>query len=116
MTYGKSITLSRAATYQRNRNFVSLRAERSGFGPVANGVIIVLILCLLGLVYLTQVTKTNALGYKVSELSSQQQSLKEEHDSLELESVRLQNLERIKNSQVAQNLQPTQPTAYVTQQ
>lgn len=115
MTYGKSITLSRAASYQRNRNVVSLRAEKTGFGPVANGVIIVLILCLLGLVYLTQVTKTNALGYKVSELSSQQENLKDEHASLELEAVRLQNLERIKNSQVAQGLQQAQPTAFAAQ-
>ena len=115
MTYGKSITLSRAAPYQRNRNVVSLKSNRTGFGPVANSVIIVLILCLLGLVYLTQVTKTNALGYKVSELSSQQEQLSEEHASLELDSVRLQNLECIKNSQVAQNLQQAQPTAYVTQ-
>jgi hypothetical protein len=115
MTYGKSVTLSRAASYQRNRNVVSLQANRTGFGPVANGVIIVLILCLLGLVYLTQVTKTNALGYKVNELSTQQEQLSEEHASLELESVRLQNLERIKNSEVAKNLQQAQPTAYVTQ-
>lgn len=115
MTYGKSVTLSRAASYQRNRNVVSLQANRSGFGPVANGVIIVLILCLLGLVYLTQVTKTNALGYKVNELSSQKEELSDEYASLELESVRLQNLERIKNSQVAQSLQQAQPTAYVTE-
>lgn len=114
MTYGKSITLSRTASYQRNRNVVSLSAGKTGFGPVANGVVIVLILCLLGLVYLTQVTKTNALGYTVSELSTQQQQLDEEYASLELDSVRLQNLERIKNSNVAQSLQPTQPTAFVT--
>jgi hypothetical protein len=115
MTYGKSVTLSRAASYQRNRNVVSLQASKTGLGPVTNAVVIVLILCLLGLVYLTQVTKTNALGYKVSELTTQSQELSEEYASLELESVRLQNLERIKNSNVAQGLNDTQPTAYVTE-
>ena len=112
MTYGKSITLSRAATYQRNRNVVGFQSSRKGFGPVANIVMVILILCLLGLVYLTQITKTNALGYKLNELSTKQTQLTEEHAGLELEAVRLQNLERIKNSNVAQSLQTTQPTAY----
>lgn len=114
MTYGKSVTVSRTAAYQRNRNVVSLQPSRKGFGPVANIVVIVLILCLLGLVYLTQVTKTNALGYKVSELQTQQDQLAEEHDSLELEAVRLQNLERIKNSSVAKSMPDAQPSAFVT--
>jgi cell division protein FtsL len=115
MTYGKSVTLSRAASYQRNRNVVSLQASKTGLGPITNIVVIVLILCLLGLVYLTQVTKTNALGYKVSELTTQQENLNEEYASLELEAVRLQNLDRIKNSDVAKSLNDTQPTAYVTE-
>ena len=114
MTYGKSVTVSRAAAYQRNRNVVSIQPSRKGFGPVANVVVIVLILCLLGLVYLTQITKTNALGYKVSELQTQQDRLSEEHDGLELDAVRLQNLERIKSSTVAKNMTETQPTALVT--
>jgi cell division protein FtsL len=115
MTYGKSVTISRNVAYQRNRNTVSLRAERTGFGPVANIVVIVLILCLLGLVYLTQVTKTNSLGYELSSVQTESQELTEEYASLELEAVRLQNLERIKNSNVAQGLQEVSPTAYVTE-
>lgn len=112
MTYGKSITLSRAASYQRNRNVVGFQSSKKGFGPVSNIIILVLIMCLLGLVYLTQITKTNALGYTVNDLSTKQSQLKEEYASLELESVRLQNLERIKNSDVAKSLETTQPTAY----
>lgn len=82
---------------------------------MANIVVIVLILCLLGLVYLTQVTKTNALGYKVNDLTSQQAELKKEEASLELEAVRLKNIERIKNSTVAQQMPTTQPTALASQ-
>lgn len=115
MTYGKTVTLSRATSYQRNRNVVSLARSKSGLGPITNMVVIILILCLLGLVYLTQVTKTNALGYRVSELTTQQEQLNDEYASLQLESVRLQNLERIKNSEVANNMVNSQPTAYVTQ-
>lgn len=114
MTYGKSVTLSRAATYQKNRNFVGLQQGKKGLGPIANIVAIVMILCLLGLVYLTQITKTNALGYKVNDLSSKQEQLGQEYASLELESVRLQNLDRIKNSDVAKAMPDTKPTAFVT--
>lgn len=113
MTYGKSVTLSRSASYQRNRNVVSLKSSKSSIGPIANLVFIVLILCLLGLVYLTQITKTNSLGYEVSELTTQQQQLNEEYSSLELEAIRLQNLDRIKNSDVAKSLNEASPTAYI---
>ena len=115
MTYGKSAALSRAASYQRNRNVVSLQASKKGLGPIANIVVIILIVCMLGLIYLTQVTKTNALGYQVSELSTKQDDLKDEYASLELESVKLQNLDRIKSSTVAKSMTDTQPTAYVTE-
>ena len=115
MTYGKTATLSRASSYQRGRNVVSIQSSRKGFGPIANIAVIVLILCLLGLVYLTQVTKTNALGYKVSELKNTQLELKEEQESLELEAVRLQNIDRVKNSDVAKGMQNAKPTALATQ-
>jgi hypothetical protein len=64
--------------------------------------------------YLTQVTKTNALGYKVSDLTSQQTQLKEDYSSLEVESVRLQSLNRVQNSTVAQSMTTTKPTAVAT--
>jgi cell division protein FtsL len=114
MTYGKTLTISRNTAYQRNRNTVSFIQERTGLGPVANMVVIILILCLLGLVYLTQVTKTNSLGYQLSAVKEQSQKLSDEHESLQLEAVRLQNLDRIKNSNVAQGLQEVQPSSYVT--
>ena len=72
MTYGKNVSLSRSSAYQRNRNVVSIRTTKPSIGPVTNIIVLILVACLLGLVYLTQVTKTNALGYKVSELSNKQ--------------------------------------------
>lgn len=106
--------MSRQAAFQRNRNVVSISASRAGLGPVSNAIVLIVVMCLLGLVYLTQVTKTNALGYQVNELSVRQEELKEEYASLEVESVRLQSLERIKNSPVAAGLQEARPTSYVT--
>ena len=37
---------------------------------------LVILACLLGLLYLTQVTKTNAYGYKINSLEQQQTKLK----------------------------------------
>lgn len=114
MTYGKNVSISRASAYQRNRNVVTMSATRAGFGPVSNMIVLVLVMCLLGLMYLTQVTKTNALGYKVSELTTKQTQLKEEYASLEVESTRLQSLDRVKNSSVATAMPDTKPTAFAT--
>jgi hypothetical protein len=114
MTYGKSILISRQAAYQKNRNVVIMSATKSGLGPVSNAIVLILVMCLLGLVYLTQVTKTNALGYKVSELTTKQGQLKEEYDSLQVESVRLQSLDRVKNSTVAQKMADAKPASFVS--
>ncbi|MFO0882227.1 MAG: hypothetical protein U0491_02145 [Candidatus Saccharimonadales bacterium] len=114
MTYGKNISISRASAYQRNRNVVTMSATKAGLGPVSNAIVLILVMCLLGLMYLTQVTKTNALGYKVSELTTKQTQLKEEYASLEVESTRLQSLDRVKTSSVAANMQEAKPTAFAT--
>jgi len=67
---------------------------------------------MMGLVYLTQVTKTYSLGYKVDALTKRQATLSEEHSNLELESVKLQSRNRIKSSVVAANLETVTPTSY----
>lgn len=111
MTYGKNIIISRQAAYQKNRNVVTMSATKTGLGPVSNAIVLIIVMCLLGLIYLTQVTRTNALGYQLSNLSNKQTQLQEEYASLEVESVRLQSLERVKNSSVAQKMTDTKPTA-----
>jgi predicted DNA-binding protein (UPF0251 family) len=62
--------------------------------------------------YLTQITKTNALGYKLSDLNTKQTQLKEEYAGLEVEAVRLQSLERVQDSTVAKDMSQSQPTAF----
>jgi len=111
MTYGKNVSISRQAAYQRNHNVIKLNSSKAGLGPISNVIVLILVMCLLGLMYLTQVTKTNALGYKVSGLTTEQTELKEEYASLEVESERLQSLDRVKNSTVAQNMAETKPAA-----
>jgi cell division protein FtsL len=114
MTYGKNVSISRQAAYQRNRNVITISANKAGLGPVSNTIVLVLVMCLLGLMYLTQVTKTNALGFKVNSLTTQQTQLNEEYASLEVQSVSLQSLSRVQSSAVAQNMTTATPTATAT--
>lgn len=113
MTYSSSLAMSRQRYAQRNRNAVSFRQNAKTIGPVSNTIILVVLACLLGLLYLTQVTKTNAYGYRINELNEQQETLVQEHDELEVSSARLQSLDRIQNSEVAKNLVTVAPSGTV---
>lgn len=114
MTYASALTAGRHQMARRNQNTVTLRSTTKALGPVANMVILIVLACLIGLLYLMQVTKTNAYGYKVNDLSNKQQQLKAEYATLELESARLQALDRVKNSEVAKAL--TAPVSVSTVQ
>ena len=99
----------------RNQNVVSF-AERAGghkLGPISNTIILVVLICLLGLLYLTQVTKTNAFGYQINGLQQKQAELQAEHDDLALASARMQSLDRVQNSQAAKNLVAVAPSGTV---
>jgi hypothetical protein len=76
-------------------------------------VALIVLACLLGLLYLTQVTKTNALGYTIDSLERHQTELKAEHTDLEVASARLQSLDRVQNSEPAKNLVATAPSAVI---
>jgi hypothetical protein len=99
----------------RNQNVVGFQAEKRRLGPVSNTIILVVLACLLGLLYLTQVTKTNAYGYEINNLQEKQSQLQAEHDNLELASARLQSLDRVQHSQVASALVPVSPSGTVQQ-
>lgn len=109
MTYSTSLAIGRHT--QRHQNAVSFNRHLTTLGPVSNSVVLVILSCVLGLLYLTQVTKTNAYGYKISELTQKQSQLKTEHDELEVASARLQALAKVKNSAPAQALVAVSPSA-----
>lgn len=103
-----SLRHSRAATsntMRRNRNAVRFNKTKEGLGPISNTITLALILCLLGLMYLTQITKQSTYGYDLNALQTQHTELINEQESLEVESARLQALDRIKNSKVAKQLE-----------
>ena len=97
----------------RNQNLVANRVQVKALGPVSNTIVLIVLACLLGLLYLTQVTKTNAFGYQINALQQTQASLKSQHDDLEVASARLQSLSRVQNSAVAKNLVSVAPSATV---
>lgn len=113
MTYSSAIAMNRQRFGQRNQNSTSFNEVSRRIGPVSNTIILIVLTCVLGLLYLTQVTKTNSYGYQINELQTQQTALKQEHEELEVASARLQALDRIKNSDVANNLVSVAPTATV---
>lgn len=113
MTYSSSIAMSRQRFAGKGRNTTSFRGQARTLGPISNTILLIVLACLLGLLYLTQVTKTNAYGYKVNELQQKQDQLKVEHDELEVSAARSQALDRIKNSDVNKSLASVTPSATV---
>lgn len=55
----------------------------------------------LGLIYLTQATKTTAYSYEVEQLDQQLSELTIKKSELEVQNARLTSLEKVKHSNVA---------------
>lgn len=115
MTYSSSLAMSRSQFSTAGRNAVSYKTATRSFGPISNTVILIALACLLGLLYLTQVTKTNAYGYTINELQTQQTALKSKNDDLQVDSARLQSLDRTASSSVAAGMVAVAPSGSVSQ-
>lgn len=113
MTYSSSISVGRKRFASRHKNAVSMAEASKTVGPISNTIILVVLACLIGLLYLTQVTKTNATGYRINELQQEYSSLEKEHAQLELSAARLQSIDRVSSSNVAKNLVSISPTAVI---
>lgn len=115
MTYSSSLAMNRSRFAGRSQNTVSLAVNKRKVGPISNTIILIVLGCFLGLLYLTQVTKTNAYGYQINNLQTQQLQLQGQKQNLEVASARLQSLNRVQNSNVAKNMVAVTPSATVTQ-
>lgn len=113
MTYSSSMAMGRQRYAGRNQNAVTFRTKERTLGPISNTIILIVLACLLGLLYLTQVTKTNAYGYTINDLQTKQTQLQTEHDDLEVASARSQSLDRVQNSSVAKNLAVVTPSSTI---
>jgi hypothetical protein len=113
MTYSSSIAASRRGYVRKNQNSVSFAASARTLGPISNTIILIVLACLVGLLYLTQVTKTNGYGYTINTLEQQQSSLKDQKANLEVSSARLQALDRVAASNAAKSLVSVAPSGVV---
>lgn len=102
--YTSSYAMRQTRTIRRNQNSVKFNKAKEGLGPISNTITLALILCVLGLIYLTQITKQSTFGTELNSLETQKSQLLGEQESLEVEAARLQALERIEKSKVAQDL------------
>lgn len=114
MTYSSSIAANRKRYAGRNQNTTSFKTDTKVLGPISNAIILIVLACVLGLMYLTQVTKTNSYGYKLNSLTTQASELQQQHDELEVASARLQALDRVKNSEQAKSLVSVSPSGTLT--
>lgn len=96
---------------RRNQNTVRFKFA-AGLGPVSHTVLIALMLAVLGLIYLTQITKTSTFGYQLDGLKDKQSQLASENSDLQVESARLQALERVQQSSVAAAMTTPASTEY----
>jgi hypothetical protein len=113
MTYSSSIAASRRGYVRRNQNSVSFAASARTLGPISNTIILIVLACLVGLLYLTQVTKTNGYGYTINNLEQTQSQLQDEKANLEVNAARLQSLDRVAASDAAKALVQTAPSGVV---
>lgn len=112
MTYSQSLSIQKNQVYRRNQNTYSIARAKSRLGPVSTAIIVLALISLMGMIYLTQVTKTNSLGYQLSSLTEKEKDLQKEKADLEIEAVRLQSIDKIKSSQVAGAMTTLKPSAY----
>jgi Tfp pilus assembly protein PilN len=115
MTYSSSASISRQRFSSRGQNAVSFKTESKRLGPVSNAIVLLVMVCLIGLVYLTQVTKTNAFSYEINSLEQEQSVLKEEQKDLELTAARLRAVDSEKVSAAAKNLVSVAPSGTITE-
>lgn len=109
MTYSSSLSLGKSRHTMRGQNAVSFRNESSRLGPISNAIVLIILTCLIGLVYLTQVTKTNSYSYQIQELQSKQTSLKEDQKDLELVAARLRSIDSESVAKASANLVSVAP-------
>lgn len=113
-------------TYSRTQNFTSRRVSNWNrnqnttrymsavkLGPVAHTVLVALMITVLGLIYLTQATRTTGYDYEAQKINDQIAELTTKKSDLEVENARLSALETVQKSSVAAAMTAPAGTDYV---
>lgn len=114
MSYAKTQQFSprRASNWNRNQNTVAFVSPVK-LGPVAHTVLIALMITVLGLIYLTQATRTTSYDYQLQKLDSQIADAASKQGDLKVENARLAALESVQNTNVAKAMTQPASTDYV---
>lgn len=103
----------RQQNWSRNQNTTRFISSVK-LGPVTHTVLVALMIIVLGLIYVTQATRTTGYDHEAQKIDSQIAELDERKGELEIENARLTALETIKNSSVAQGMTTASTTQYVS--
>lgn len=112
-TYLSSTQSIRSTRLKRNSNINTRVAAKKGLGPISNALFMGVILTLMGLLYLSQVTKANDYSFTISNLESKKDALVEENQSLSIEAARLSAIDRLRTSEVAKSLNDPESIDFV---
>lgn len=104
----------RQQSYSRNQNTTRFESAIK-LGPVAHTVLIALMIIVLGLIYVTQATRTTGYDYQAQKIDSQIAALNEQKGELEIENARLTAIETVKKSSVASAMTGPSSTQYVSE-
>ena len=101
----------RQQNWSRNQNTTRFVSSVK-LGPVAHTVLVALMITVLGLIYLTQATRTTSYDYQSQKIDSQIADLTTQKSDLEVENARLTSLQTVKNSSTAQGMTAPASTSY----
>ena len=102
----------RQQNWSRNQNTTRFTSAVK-LGPVAHTVLVALMIIVLGLIYVTQATRTTGYDYEAQKIDSQIAEFSQQKSELEVENDRLTALETIKKSAVAKEMTTASNTQYV---
>lgn len=102
----------RQQNWSRNQNTTRFQSAVK-LGPVTHTILVGLMIVVLGLIYVTQATRTTGYDYEAQKIDSQIADYTQQKSELEVENARLTALETIKNSSVAKQMTTASSTQYV---
>jgi len=104
----------RQTNWGRNQNTVAF-ASAVKLGPVTHTVLIALMITVLGLIYLTQATRTSSFDYTASDIQTKIDELAAQKKDLEVDNARLMAVKEVQSSSVAKTMTTPSDVRYVTE-
>jgi len=100
-----------AMAFRKNQNFVRNKIKVQS-GPITSTIMLIVMVIMLGLMYLSQVTKTSTFNYKISNLEKKQSDLQATKDNLAIDAARLQSIAEARKAAETAKLEPIKTVSY----